>query len=433
MRSRRAAHARRRAATPPTAIAAAAVTLAVTLLSAVLAVASSARAAAPRPARPVAAPGGPARAAAEATRMRVAAVDLIGEVRIPAGRTMLGTPLGGLSGITYDAARAAYYAVSDDRSSRAPARYYRLGIDVSEARVERVVVSFTGVVTLTDAAGQPFRSGAIDPEGIVLTPDDTLFIASEGDVAATPLVAPFVAEFGLDGRQRRTLPLPAYVVPSGDGRAGARNNLVFEPLSLSHDGATLFSGTENALAQDGPVASLTAGSPSRLLMWDRATGQPAGARIYPVSPIPAAPVPAGGSADNGFVDVAPLDGAGTLLALERSYAAGVGNTVRLFETSLHGATDVSGIPALAPAAGTPVPVTPMAKRFVADLASLGARPDNIEGMTFGPPLPDGRQLLILVSDDNFNPTQVTQLVALVLRVEAAPPGTAYLPWLAKGE
>lgn len=346
---------------------------------------------------------------------------------------MLGTPLGGLSGITYDAARAAYYAVSDDRSSRAPARYYRLGIDVSEARVERVVVSFTGVVTLTDAAGQPFRSGAIDPEGIALTPDDTLFIASEGDVAATPLVAPFVAEFGLDGRQRRVLPLPAYVVPSGDGRTGARNNLVFEPLSLSRDGATLFSGTENALAQDGPVASLTAGSPSRLLMWNRATGQPAGARIYPVSPIPAAPVPAGGSADNGFVDVTPLDGAGTLLALERSYAAGVGNTVRLFETSLHGATDVSEIPALDPAAGAPVPVTPMAKRFVADLASLGARPDNIEGMTFGPPLPDGRQLLILVSDDNFNPTQVTQLVALALRVEAVPPGTAYLPRLAKGE
>ncbi len=412
--SRPAARDRRRAIPRPAAV------LAVVLAAATLAAIPGA---VPRSA------ASPAVHAATAPRLRVAAVDLIGEVRIPAGRTMLGTPLGGLSGITYDAARGVYYAVSDDRSSRAPARFYRLGIDVSETRVERVVVAFTGVVTLTDTAGQPFANGAIDPEGIALAPGDRLFISSEGDIAATPLVAPFVGEFGLDGRQRGALPLPAHVVPSGDGRRGARNNLVFEPLAVSRDGATLFSGTENALVQDGPLATLSAGSPSRLLMWDRATGQPAGERVYPVSPIPAAPVPAGGSADNGFVDVAALDEVGTLLALERSYAAGVGNTVRLFETGLTGATDVSGRAALDPEVGEPVPYTPMAKRFVADIASLGARPDNIEGMAFGPPLPDGRWLLILVSDDNFNPSQVTQIVALALRVEAAIAGPVYLPRL----
>ena len=38
--------------------------------------------------------------------------------------------------------------------------------------------------------------------------------------------------------------------------------------------------------------------------------------------------------------------------------------------------------------------------------------DNLEGMTFGPDLPDGSRTLVLVSDNNFEPLQKTQIVAL---------------------
>jgi len=44
--------------------------------------------------------------------------------------------------------------------------------------------------------------------------------------------------------------------------------------------------------------------------------------------------------------------------------------------------------------------------------------DNLEGMIFGPPLPDGRQLLIVVSDSNFNPSQTTQFIALAVELES---------------
>ena len=44
----------------------------------------------------------------------------------------------------------------------------------------------------------------------------------------------------------------------------------------------------------------------------------------------------------------------------------------------------------------------------------GFHPDNLEGMTFGPRLPDGSQSLILVSDDNFRDNQVNQFVLLRL-------------------
>ena len=42
---------------------------------------------------------------------------------------------------------------------------------------------------------------------------------------------------------------------------------------------------------------------------------------------------------------------------------------------------------------------------------VGNRPlDNVEGMTFGPRLRDGRRTLLLVSDNNFAATQFTQFL-----------------------
>nr|WP_287518200.1 esterase-like activity of phytase family protein [Okeania sp. SIO2C2] len=34
----------------------------------------------------------------------------------------------------------------------------------------------------------------------------------------------------------------------------------------------------------------------------------------------------------------------------------------------------------------------------------------MEGITFGPKLADGQRSLILVSDNNFNPLQITQIL-----------------------
>ena len=45
-----------------------------------------------------------------------------------------------------------------------------------------------------------------------------------------------------------------------------------------------------------------------------------------------------------------------------------------------------------------------------NLDALGIPLDNVEGMTFGPSLPDGRRSLILVSDNNFSPAAFTQFL-----------------------
>ena len=233
---------------------------------------------------------------------RVSALTLLGEVRIPSGGTVLGTPFGGLSGLTYNPGDGTYTAISDDRSQRAPARFYHVAIDLADGR-------------------------------------------------------------------------------------------------------------------------------SRFLAWDRRTPTVvAFEHVYPVAPWPVAPSPVTASADNGFVDLVALDDAGTFVTLERSFATGVGVTSRLFETSAAGATDVASLTTLLDAAsGEPVSHVPMTKRQLVDIGQLGIAPDNLEGMTFGPTLPDGRRVLVLVSDDNFSATQVTQFVALAVGVEAAAARRCYLP------
>ena len=55
-----------------------------------------------------------------------------------------------------------------------------------------------------------------------------------------------------------------------------------------------------------------------------------------------------------------------------------------------------------------------ADSIVAAIDDLGITLDNVEGMTFGPDLPDGRRTLVLVSDDNFSESQVTQFLAFAL-------------------
>ena len=55
-----------------------------------------------------------------------------------------------------------------------------------------------------------------------------------------------------------------------------------------------------------------------------------------------------------------------------------------------------------------------------DLDKLGIPLDNVEGLTFGPRLRDGRQSLVLVSDNNFAATQFTQF--LLFDMPALPTG-----------
>ena len=69
--------------------------------------------------------------------------------------------------------------------------------------------------------------------------------------------------------------------------------------------------------------------------------------------------------------------------------------------------------------GLPIAFTPVSQRQVFAFDDLGIPIDNIEGMTFGLPLPDGRQTLVIVSDNNFSAGQFTQFIVLAVELGAA--------------
>jgi hypothetical protein len=274
-------------------------------------------------------------------------------------------------------------------------------------------VAFMGVGFLTDENGQPYAEGSLDPEGLTLTNSGTLFISSEGDT--DELIDPFIQEFGLDGRALSALPLPERFLPTADGSRGVRDNLSLESLTRSPEGNMLYTAVENALYQDGPEAGLDIPSPARILAYDLAGGRPGSEYVYVVEPVPASPLPAG-EISNGLVELIALDNNGNFLALERAYSAGVGNTIILYTIQLAGAEDVSTVAALAgeEMAGNPAGFRPVAKQFLFDVGTVLESVDNVEGMALGPLLPDGRQSLILVSDNNFNLVQQTQFILLAL-------------------
>jgi hypothetical protein len=347
-------------------------------------------------------------------RRSVAAAESLGTVTFPTGATFADTEVGGLSAVAYDAAHDHYYILSDDRSQRAPARVYTALIDLADGELEEGDVTFQEVITLTDAAGAPYVTDSIDPEGLALAADGRLFLSSEGDGALLP---PFVGSYTRAGRASGELPLPDYYLPSADGTMGVRSNQVFESVTLSPDQRTLTTAVENALVQDGPAADLDQSSPSRFLSYEVATGAPIHEWVYGVDAVPVAPEPESGVRDNGIADLLALDNRGTFLVLERSYIEGVGNDIRLYEANVEGADDVLGRPSLGVEGEMPEAGSTVAKRLVANLSELGIDPDNVEGMAFGPRLADGRQSLILVSDNNFNPAQTTQVIGLGLEIE----------------
>ena len=333
-------------------------------------------------------------------------LDFAGEATLPAGLVHDGTVVGGLSSLTYDADRGVYYALSDAQPNlgQGPFRFYTLDIDVSDGDLGPGDVTVLEVTTLTDPSGAPLQPGTVDPEGLTLSPRDTLVVTSEGFSSATAEVAPFVREFSLDGRQLREYDLPGYVDPDFPV-AGVRNNLGLESAAFTPNGRWLFTGFENALAQDGPAATLTTGSASRLLRLDARTGAVEREYVYPDDPVAEAPVPAGGFTVNGLVEVLPLNSQ-LLLSMERSFSVGAGNTVRIYRVALPGAGDVSGVADLDDAG----PVRTADKELVVDLDELGLTLDNLEGLTLGPRLPGGGRALLVMSDNNFTPGQVSQFL-----------------------
>ena len=356
-------------------------------------------------------------------------LNYLGQQIVPTSTLYSGTTVGGLSGIDYDAANQRYFAISDDRSSINPARFYTLNLDLSKftrsATPGMDGVSFSSVTTIQQAGGGAFAANTVDPEGLRFNAaSGKLFWTNEGQRSGG-FQNPTVREMNADGTHVRDFAVPAYYNPFGSsngisaGDAGIYNNLAFESLTVSTNGSLLYTATENGLSQDSLPATILNGSRARVLSFDVATGAAGAEYAYDVEPVAIAPNPLTGFATNGLTDLLAI-GDREFSAIERSFAVGAvtpgtpvtGNTIRLFHVDARNATNIAGEADLGV-----VDVVPVAKTLLVDLSTFKhddgtfLATDNIEGLTLGPVV-NGKQTLILVSDNNFSGTQFTQFVAL---------------------
>ena len=325
---------------------------------------------------------------------------LIGEARLPHKLQYKNTTVGGLSGIDYDPVSGMLYLLSDDGGSQGAPRFYTARLALTPDKLGDIELS--GVALLQGLT-------APDPEAIRWhAPSQSLLWTSEGNaLLAAP---PSLQQTRLDGTLARSFELPAMF---GFGLvSGSRINKTFEGLAITPDGRHAWLSMEAALRQDGPEPTVTVpGGPCRFTQIDIATGKAVRQIAYVPDAIPKAPSPFSADADNGVVEVLMLD-AHRMLVLERAYMAGLNdrerNSMRFYAINTRLATDTLNISALKPGNHTPA-----AKTLVADFASFAAlsRLDNTEGMCWGPNLPNGNRTLLFVSDDNFNPRQITQFLA----------------------
>jgi hypothetical protein len=258
---------------------------------------------------------------------------------------------------------------------------------------------FTGSNKAFDATGSA-DSLRLDPEGVrVSRCGRTAFVSDE--------YGPYLYEFDLSsGKRVRSVNLPNKFLidqPSSDPNVelggnvfGRQSNRGMEGLAISPDGSKLYGMMQNALIQDGGLdaALKRVGLNNRIVEIDVETGATR-EFVYVLD-----------SKSMGVNEIVAVNDH-EFIVIERDSNAGAAAAFkRLFKIDITGATDVRNVKQL-PLSGLPDGVVPVGKAPFLDLLDpayglAGATfPEKIEGLAFGPDLPDGRHMLVVTNDNDF--------------------------------
>jgi len=336
------------------------------------------------------------------------------EYVIPHNLKYNNTIIGGLSGIDYNPTNNSYFIISDERSHTSPARFYTANILISNNKIDSV--EFTSVQTLKQANGAAFPSfkqdaqHTPDPESIRYNfKKNTLTWTSEGDRAAREgkmiYQNPYIYEMDLAGNFKDSFFIPDNLKMNAEEK-GARENGVFEGSSFDDTFNWLYVSMEEPTYDDGPRASVDySGAPIRITKYSVKTKKPVAQYAYPLDAVAKKPIPAEGFFVNGVDEILWI-GKNRFLVLERSFSIGTPqNTIKIFIADISKASNVLPETALHKNKG----YTIVSKKLLFNLNDLNRYVDNIEGITLGPILPNGRQSLILIADNNFNSFEKSQV------------------------
>lgn len=334
------------------------------------------------------------------------------------------------SGIAYTGVGQRYLLVCDrgpqDGDVDYVSRFHTYDIEVKAGADPAVQAKLVATTVLKNAEGKPliglaaaFEQGTrFDAEGIRVGRGGQIFVADE--------YGPDIIEFNAKGQWQRRLALPKYygiatpaALPEDEekkNKIGRAPNGGFEGLAISPDGSKLYGLMEKPLLQD------------------RASAQSAGKNLRLLE------VPVGAGKPREFLYVLDSDKYRTneilavndtqFLVIERDNEPGAtAKFKRLFLIDIQGATDISGRESLAGADGVK-DIQPVSKQPFLDLLDPAFKlagpkfPQKIEGLAFGPPLDDGRILLLVTSDNDCKAEEPSWIYAFAVPPKKLP---AYKP------
>lgn len=334
---------------------------------------------------------------------------------VPFNENFDSTIIGGLSGIDYDSKKEVYYLISDDRSAKNPARFYTAKININRDKIDTIL--FLKATFLKNKVGNFYpnsrqdASHRPDPEALRFNPKNNTFAwSSEGERIVnsqkTILENPSIIEVGSSGNYLDTFQLPSllYMQPTENG---PRQNGVFEGLAFADNYTRMYVSVEEPLYNDGPRAGIKDSTAiCRIIEYDVATKQATGQYAYVIDPVAHTSFPANAFKVNGISDILWL-GQNKLLVIERSYSTGkLACTIKVFLADISHAENIHKMAALK---NKPL-LKIISKKLLLNMDNLGFYIDNIEGVTFGPTLPNGKKSLLFVADNNFNFFQQTQIL-----------------------
>ncbi|QTY26870.1 esterase-like activity of phytase family protein [Flavobacterium sp. CS20] len=312
------------------------------------------------------------------------------------------TEIGGLSGIDYN---GDYFVLISDKSTNPD--IFKADIQIENDKIKAVNFNNHQIIKCNTIK-------RFDTESIRFLPDATGYLVStEGAINSNENAQ--IIEVDEQGQCQKKYDLPKHFDVNHFNQP--RHNGVFEGLSIDYSKRGFWVVNELPLIEDGHKPKLyNSFSPVRITHYNFDNSQPDVQYSYDLERLVKIPFLPFGL--NGATEILQIDKRHIVL-IERSFSAGhssKGNRVKLFLIDISKGKNTLDIRSLKKNKAKSMPKTlifdsknirkQLQKNFI----------DNIEGISFGPDLPNGNKSLILISDNNFNALgkQLNQFVLLEL-------------------
>ncbi len=283
---------------------------------------------------------------------------------------------GGISGLSFS--DGFLWAVTDDRGQYGSPRMYKHSFKNNSVKIETEI-------SIKEPKGMP----VVDYEAVYRFKDGKFLISSEGDFNKKPRVFPFIKFWTEADKWTKELPIPEQFFPEKTGMQtkGLQNNSAFEAMTVTPDESSVYVMSEVALFQNQK-------SEIEFLEFENLSGEwkVNSRKAYTRDVAP-----------EGTLEV--MRGVSDILYWKKDYLLVLERTVRV---------------------GKSRAVTLGAELFSVNIQDLKKKKlftfdkelaANWEGLAWGPDLSDGRKLLILVSDNNFEKSTPTQYLFLAFKEE----------------